>query len=289
MTTTRIHERHDRSFGFYFEACDVLEIASSPFQEIKVINTAEHGRILLIDGLTMLTEHTHHVYHEHMAHIPLACAREARTALVVGGGDGGVVTELVKHASLERIVLAEIDETVIDVSRRWFPDVAAGLDDPRVEIRIGDGAAYMGASPGAFDVIIVDSTDICDEAHEATDIASPLATEAFQADMRRALRPGGVGIQILGSPTFYRRSMARIVPWLKGQWPRYTLVRMACPFYITGEWASGLFTADGALQPTRFPLPPGALRYLTPDVARGALALPGEFASLLEPAQETVS
>lgn len=271
----RVFERHDASFGAYFEVDAILETTRTEFQEIQILDTARHGRVMLIDGLTMLTEHTHYVYHELMAHTPMACVAAPKSALVIGGGDGGVVTELVKHPNLERVVLAEIDGGVVEASRRWFPEVAAGLDDPRVEIRIGDGAAYLAAQSAAFDVIVIDSTDVCEEAGE-TAVASPLATDRFYADLKTALRPGGACTQILGSLTFYTASMTTLLQRLDGLWPRFEPLMMPCPFYITGDWIAGLFGVDGDLAPYRFPLDPARLRYANPDAVRGALAAPND-------------
>ncbi len=280
--SVRVYERHDGSFGFYFEATAVLEQSRSEYQDVLVFDTADHGRIFMLDGLTMLTARTHHVYHEMMAHLPLACVERARTALVIGGGDGGVATELVKAAEIERVVVAELDGAVVATAKRWFPDVAAGLDDPRVETRIGDGAAFLAAQADAFDLVIIDSTDICDEAHPGGAVASPLATDVFYADLKRALRPGGVAIQMLGSPTFYRRSMPALLRRLDALWPHFTPVMVPTPFYITGDWALGLMTADGDLTPRRAPVPAQDLVYFNLDVARGALALPNDVRRMLE-------
>ncbi len=280
----RIHERHDDSFGFYFEATAVLEQSRSEYQDILVFDTTDHGKIFMLDGLTMLTARTHHVYHEMMAHLPLACVERASAALIIGGGDGGVATELVKAPEMERVVVAELDGAVVDTAKRWFPDVAAGLDDPRVETRIGDGAAFLAAQADAFDLVIIDSTDICDEAHPGDAVASPLATDAFYADLKRALRPGGVAIQMLGSPTFYRRSMSPLLRRLNGLWPHFTPVMVPTPFYITGDWALGLMSVDGDLTPRRAPAPAKELAYFNLAVAAGALALPNDVQRMMEAA-----
>ncbi|MGD2133064.1 MAG: hypothetical protein PVI23_09750 [Maricaulaceae bacterium] len=281
--TTRIFEAHDASYGAYFEATEVLETVRSDFQEIQVIDTAVHGRVMLIDGLTMLTDDTHFVYHEHMAHIPAMCVDQVRDVLVIGGGDGGVVTELVKYQDIETITLAELDGAVIDVSRRWFPAVCAGLDDPRVRVEIGDGAAYLaGQGAAAFDLVIIDSTDICEEVTHTTDTAFPLATDAFFESLKTGLRPGGAAVQVLGHPVFYKTGMAKLLPRLAGIWPNMGLISMATPFYITGSWVAGLYAVDGRLDPRHAERLPKDLSYINADTARAALAQPNFLTKLMK-------
>lgn len=292
--TLRVYERHDASFGFYFEATEILEHRRSDFQELLVFDTPSQGRVFMLDGLTMLTEHTHHVYHEMMAHTPLSCVERCRDALIIGGGDGGVATELAKVAEIETITIAELDGAVVDVARQWFPEVAAGLNDPRARVMVGDGAAFVAEHVDAFDVIIIDSTDICEEAlaEDAVSmdeidadaaVASPLATDKFYADLIRALRPGGAVMQMLGSPTFYAQSFGALSQRLSGIWPQFKPVLAPTPFYITGDWGLGLYSVDGDLTPRRQPAPADSLRYFNLDVARGALALPNDVQALIAP------
>jgi spermidine synthase len=217
-----------------------------------------------------------------MAHIPAACVEELRDVLIIGGGDGGVVTELVKYPEIRSIVLAELDELVVDVSRRWFPHIAAGLDDPRVSVRIGDGAAYIADKVDAFDVVIIDSTDISEEVTHVTDTAFPLSTDKFFEDLARAMRPGAAAIQVLGNAWFHPKSIAKLLPRLKGVWPRFEVVSMPTPFYISGDWTAGLYSVDGLLEPRIFRLPEYQLEYINPETARGALAQPNFIRRMIE-------
>lgn len=279
----RFFDQCDASHGIFIDATDVLVHTQSDWQDIKIIDTEIHGRVMLLDDVIMLTQSTHHVYHEHMVHVPLACVAQPKSVLVIGGGDGGTVTELAKYPGLERIVLAELDGVVVDVSREYLPDIAAGLDDPRVEIQIGDGAAYLAENPAAFDVVIIDSTDICEDAHTTDDIASPLAADAFYAGLKAGLKPRGVAMQMLGSPTFYKAGMGKLFHRLPHLWTQFKPVLMPCPFYISGDWCAGLLTQTGELDP-RFDHPmTGSLKYYNSDVAAGSLALPNEVRALMLP------
>jgi len=279
--TTRYFDPCDASHGLFFEATALLEHVTSDWQDIKIIDTEVHGRVMLLDDVTMLTQSTHHVYHEHMIHIPMACVDAPTSALVIGGGDGGSVTELAKYPGLERIVLAELDGEVVRVSKDWLPDVAAGLDDPRVEIRIGDGAAFLAETPGAWDVVIIDSTDICNDAGHETENASPLATDAFYASLKAGLKPGGVAMQMLGSPTFYRAGMTALFHRLAPMWTGFKPALMPCPFYISGDWCAGLLSDTADLTPRFHHGLTAPLKYYNGDIALGALALPNEVRAML--------
>lgn len=279
--TTRYFDRFDDSSGLYFDATAVLHHSRSDWQDIKIIDTEKHGRVMLLDDVTMLTQSTHHVYHEHMIHIPLACIESPKDVLVIGGGDGGSVTELTKYADLEHIVLAELDGDVVEVSRKWLPDVAAGLSDPRVDIRIGDGADLLSKTPGRWDAVIIDSTDICEEAHDGEDIASPLATDAFYDSLKAGLKPGGVAMQMMGSPTFYRAGMKTLFHRLVPMWNAFRPVLMPCPFYISGDWCAGMMSESADLTPRFHHGLTQPLKYYNGEVALGALALPNEVRDLL--------
>jgi len=285
--TIRIFDQHDQSHGLFFDATTIVHHSRSDWQDIKIIETEAHGRVMLLDNITMLTQSTHHVYHEHMVHIPLACLAAPRRVLVIGGGDGGSVSELVKYPGLDAIILCELDGEVGEVSRQYLPDVAAGLDDPRVEVRIGDGAAYLADNPGSFDAIIIDSTDICDdEMHGEDAIANPLASDAFYASLKAGLTEGGVVMQMLGSPTFYRPGMRRLLQRVVPRWPSFRPVMMPCPFYISGDWCAGLLSETPGIAPRHAHDIRGPLKYFNMEIASAALALPNEVRELL-PARDT--
>ena len=117
MTKQKYFDQHTPSYGSFVEG-ELIAHEVSEWQDIKLVKTDAHGVVMLIDDVLMLSEDTHHVYHEHMVHIPLACIAAPKSVLVIGGGDGGTVTELAKYDGLERIVLAELDQAVVDVSKK---------------------------------------------------------------------------------------------------------------------------------------------------------------------------
>lgn len=160
------------------------------FQTIDILQTDAFGRILLLDEHIQLAELDEHAYHEALVHIPLLGVAKPRRALVVGGGDGGVLRELVKHSTMEQIDMVDIDGGVVEESRRHLPFVSDGaFDDPRVHLTIGDAFPYVKQDRPAYDLIIVDATDTYEE--EDGEISAALFTDEFYADCKRLLSPGG--------------------------------------------------------------------------------------------------
>lgn len=157
----------------------------SPFQHIQVLRNRTYGNVLVLDGIIQATERDEFAYQEMIANLPLYSHPHPRHVLVVGGGDGGVVREVVKHPLVESVVLCEIDERVIRVSEQFLPSMAAALKHPKVHVHIEDGVQFLRNHCDAFDVIITDSSD-----------PTGPATALFQRDyyelVRRALRPTGI-------------------------------------------------------------------------------------------------
>ena len=146
------------SYGYKFN--DVLFNDRSEYQSVKVIETEAVGRMMLLDDLIMVTDFDEFVYHEVISHIPVCLHKKPEKVVVIGGGDGGTVRELLKHQCIKEIVLCEIDEMVVEASKKFFPDLGRFLNDERVTVRIGDGVAYMQEhAAGELDLVIVDSTD----------------------------------------------------------------------------------------------------------------------------------
>ncbi len=131
----------------------------TPFQELTIVQSETLGNILLLDGIVQTTEKDEYVYHEMITHIPLFTHPNPKKVLVVGGGDGGTIREVLKHPSIEKAVLCEIDEEVIKASKEFLPTISCGLDNPKCEIFIGDGIKYVHEHKNEFDIIIIDSTD----------------------------------------------------------------------------------------------------------------------------------
>ncbi len=247
----------------------VLESRQSEHQHVAVYQTEQYGRLLALDDMVMTTEADEFVYHEMLCHPALAVADRPRHVLIVGGGDGGAVREVLKHPAVERVVLAELDGDVVDVCRRHLPSIAGRLDDPRVEIRVGDGVAYMAdAADASFDVILVDAPDPIGP-------AEGLFGERFYAQAARVLSPRGVLAAQTECPFLHGPLITRVQQALRQHFSAVGLYWAVIPTYPGAMWTFSIASRDGGAvlnEPASSIRVPG--RYWSPEVHRAAFALP---------------
>ena len=179
------------------EAARVLHEVKTEHQHLVIFENPTWGTVLMLDGVCQLTTSDEFVYHEMMAHVPLMALARPRRVLVVGGGDGGVLREVLKHPSVEKATLCEIDRAVIDLSLKHYPEIADGcLDDARADVVIADGLKYVAETREKFDAIIVDSS-------EPIGPSAVLHTREFFTDCKRALKEGGVLVTQNGLPFLF--------------------------------------------------------------------------------------
>lgn len=254
-----------------FRIFDVLYEGKSDFQEVKVLHNPFFGNVLLLDNLVMLTEKDEFYYHDMLVHVPLMCLNNPESVLIIGGGDGGTVREVLKHTSVKRVVLCEIDRMVIDVSRDYFPTISSALDDSRVEVYVGDGIEYVKSHIKEFDCILIDSTDPIGP-------AVGLFTPEFYSNVKEALKTGGVMSAQSESPAWRMDDVAGIVRNIKQAFGNARLYLCPIPCYPSGLWSFTIsFKDDG--DPCTFD-EERALKisedcvYYNPDVHKAAFALP---------------
>lgn len=168
------------------EVKKVLEEKKSKYQDILVFESTSFGNVLVLDGVVQLTDRDECAYQEMIAHLPLFSHSKPEHVLIIGGGDGGVIREVVKHSSVKSITICEIDEEVIAAGKKYFPSVASAWDDERVKLHCGDGAVFLAQpeNQGKYDVIICDSSD-------PVGPAASLFESPFYKAMHDALKDGG--------------------------------------------------------------------------------------------------
>lgn len=164
---------------------ETLETVETDYQLLEIFRGEGFGKMLALDGKIQLAESDEFIYHEMFAHVPCFAHEEPERVLVIGGGDGGVVRELLKHSCIEQIDLCEIDEQVAELCSRHFAWTEKALNDPRVDLHFLDGAAFVKNRPGWYDLILVDGPDPIGP-------GETLFTKNFLADCKRALKPGGI-------------------------------------------------------------------------------------------------
>lgn len=268
-------------FGYRATA---TEKRQTPFQKLELLETLEFGKVLRLDGRFMTSEKEEFFYHEAMVH-PAAMAHPApRKALIVGGGDGGAAEELLKHPSIERVVLAELDEAVVQFSREHLQAVHRGaLDDPRVQVSIGDGMALVDSTDERFDLAFMDLTD------PDTPASALYASESL-ARMKRVLTPDGALVLHLGSPVFHGAQVAELARSLREQFEVVRCYGLYIPLY-GAYW--GLAVASDRLDPVQLTEKQVAerlqqrkvqdLQYYNAQTHGGLFALPGYYRDLLAP------
>lgn len=224
-----IRERFQDRTELGYKVSDVLHHSVSEFQEIDVVETVALGRMLLLDGMVMTSERDEFIYHEMIAHIPMLAHPNPKNVLVIGGGDGGTIREVLKHPSVERAVLCEIDGDVIEVCKKYLPSIAGKLDDSRVVIEVRDGAAYIANHKNTFDVILIDSTDPIGPGEK-------LFTQEFYTNTLAALTENGIMACQSESPVAVPDECKRINKLLRSVFP-YVQPYTACiPSYPGGQW-----------------------------------------------------
>lgn len=255
----------------------VVHKSRTDFQDVMIFDNDTFGRVLVLDGVVQLTERDHHVYHEMIAHVPIMTHGTAIDVLIVGGGDGGTLREVLRHP-VRRVVMVEIDRDVIDLSRRHLAGVSSGaFNDSRAEIVIGDAASYVATTGERFDVIIIDSTDPVGPGER-------LFSAAFYDRCRALLRPGGIVSIQSGAPFFRPDELAAVIkrlgdcfgharPYLA---PVPTYARGLLPLILAGnEWEP--LNAPSALIRARYARIRGFTRYYTPEVHEAAFTLVPAF------------
>ena len=261
-----------------FEINDVLYSAQSPFQKVEVVDSKGFGKILLLDGFVMLTERDEFVYHEMIAHTPLFTHPEPKRVLVIGGGDGGTVREILRHPSVEHVELVDIDEMVTKVCLEYFPQVAGMLNDPRVSCFFEDGVAYVKRKETEYDLIIVDSTD-------PISVGEGLFTREFYRDCYRALNDRGILVNQSESPFWLPNIVKGIHDKLRDIFPIFHFYQAYIPTYPSGSWAFGF--ASKSTHPVnnfdvdRYHQLSLDLKYYNEEIHKAAFALPTFFRKLI--------
>ncbi|MEZ0481958.1 MULTISPECIES: spermidine synthase [unclassified Planococcus (in: firmicutes)] len=261
-------EKQTENFGITMKINKTLHTEQTDFQYLEMAETAEWGNMLFLDGMVMTSEKDEFVYHEMVAHVPLFTHPNPENVLVVGGGDGGVIREILKHPSVKKATLVDIDGKVIEYSKKFLPSIASGLEDARVEVIVGDGFMHIAESENEFDVIMVDST-------EPVGPAVNLFSKGFYAGISKALKEDGIFVAQSDNPWFTPDLIKQVQSDVKEIFPITKLYLANIPTYPSGLWS---FTI-GSKKYNPLEVPAERFhdietKYYTPELHNAAFVLP---------------
>ncbi len=223
-------ELHQGKSGLTFKVTRIVESTESEFQRIDVIETEEFGKALVLYGSLMVAEGDTNAYNEMISHVPLFVHSNPAEVLVIGGGDGGCVTNVLMHSDVKRCTICEIDGQVIETSKRHFPRLAAGFDDPRCRIILSDGKKHIEDTQEKYDVIILDLSDPIGPAAE-------LFQRTFHQSVHDRLRDDGIMIAQSESPLFNPKTVRTMYANLKAIFPVVRMYTCLMPIYPSCYWS----------------------------------------------------
>jgi spermidine synthase len=261
---------------------EVLYEGQTEFQEIKILRNKKFGRIMTLDGVVQTTEGDEFVYHEMFAHVPLLAHGNVKRVLIIGGGDGGLLEEVLKH-DVEHVTEVELDGGVVEVSKQYLSSICQGAyDDPRVNLVIGDGAKFVAETDQTFDVVLVDSTDPIGP-------GAVLFTHEFYTHCKRCLTPGGILVTQNGVPFMQGDELVSSVGHFRSLFTDGSAYVISCPTYALGFMTLGWASDDADLRrqsvttiQARFDALGIDTQYYNPAIHAAAFALPNFIVKLID-------
>ncbi len=260
-------EKHD-DIGLRFRLKNRLFSEQSEFQKVEVVETTGHGVLLAHDGMIMVTEKDEFIYHDMITHVPMFTHPNPKKVLVIGGGDGGTVREVLKHEGVQEVTMVEIDGMVVEASKKFLPQTSSMLSDPKVKLHIQDGVAFMKQSTDKFDVIIVDSS-------EPIGPATPLFNVDFYRDINERLVDDGIVVSQGESPYYDMKMQKVLVKILAEVFPKVHIYNYCNMSYPSGLW-SFTFASKGLCPLRDFSEArvQQKFQYYSPEIHRGSFMLP---------------
>lgn len=279
VVVERLYEDYAQSFT----VSDLLFEVKTEHQHLEIYQTPALGRVMLLDGVVQTTEKDEYIYHEMMVHVPLFAHPNPKRVLIIGGGDGGILREVLRHPNIEHVTQVEIDQSVIDMCKKYFPNHSNGaFDDPRAHIVIDDGKEFVANCIETFDVIISDSTDPIGP-------GEVLFTSDFYADEKKCLNPGGIMVAQNGVPFLQGDEITTTYQRLKPLYKDNGFYVTAVPTYSCGLMTLAWATDDESLrkQPVeaiteRYSRAGFTTGYYNPEVHVASFALPNYIRELMK-------
>lgn len=267
-------------FGLELTDAGKIHEEQTPFQKLEIYDTTTFGKLMTLDGCTMVTTRDNFVYHEMMAHPVLFSHPAPKRVCIIGGGDCGTLREVLKHPEVESAIQIDIDERVTRVSERFFPELCESNNDPRATLAFEDGIAWIGnAEPGSLDILIVDSTD-------PVGPGAVLYSEEFFRGCWQALGENGLLVQQSESPLVHAEKIIKPMhdTMRKAGFSDIKLHQFQQVCYPTGWWSCTIAAKSGKIRFAResaaekLTLP---TKYYNAEIHKGSAALPQFLKELL--------
>jgi len=276
-----IEETLHADFRTALKADKVLYDSETDQQRLVLFENATFGRVLTLDGVVQTTEGDEFIYHEMLAHLPILAHGAAKKVLIVGGGDGGLLEEVLKHSAIKKVTQVEIDAGVVEFSKRFLPSICkSAYDDRRLDLVIADGVDFVAQCPERYDVVLVDSTD-------PVGPGEVLFTETFYGKAKNCLAEGGILVTQNGVPFLQGDELKHTMRAFKALFADAACYLATVPSYTGGPMAFGWGSGDAAKRQVslevleqRYKDSGITTRYYNPAVHRAAFALPNYIVEL---------
>ncbi len=271
-------EIHGKSSGITIKVKDVLKCVKTKFQTLKVYDTEDYGKLLTLDDIVMTTEKDEFIYHEMIVHVPLFSHENPENVLIIGGGDGGTLREVLKHKTVKNVDMVEIDEEVVNTSKEFFPNFAKAFESPKANVIFDDGIEFVKNKKAKYDVVIVDSTD-------PINVGEGLFTTDFYKNCYNILKENGILTNQSESPFHSPEWVRSIYEKLNRAFPIVKMYRAEVPTYPPGIWSFGFcskvtYPVEN-FQKNRFNEYKLKLKYYNEEIHKAAFALPNFVKELI--------
>lgn len=272
-------ELHNHAAGLTVKVNRLVESTQSKFQRIDIIENDFFGKILVLYGSLMAATNDNNVYNEMITHVPLFVHPNPKNVLIIGGGDCGALTEVLKHPEVKKCTMCEIDKMVVEVSNRHLPHLAAGVKDKRARLVFADGKDFIAKSKEKFDVIILDLSDPIGP-------AADLFQKPFHKKVFDALNPDGIMLAQSESPYYHQDAVKAMYKNVRSIFPIVEMYTAHMPIYPSALWSfafcSKKYHPVKNFDAKRYDRQKPKTRYYNKDIHTAAFALPEYVKSLVK-------
>lgn len=274
MTDWFTETLHD-DFRLALQGSTVLCETQTAYQKLVILENDTFGRVMMLDDVFQTTERDEFIYHEMLTHVPIFAYGSVESVLIIGGGDGGALEEVLKHKDIQKVTMVEIDETVVEMSKKYLTSICGNaFDDPRTDLVIADASDFVANCKDCYDVIIIDSTDPIGP-------GEVLFTKHFYQSCQQCLTYSGILITQNGMPFLQIQELRDSLSNLKELFSDVACYTATIPTYSGGVMAFGWATDDTTLRTDsvdalnrRYERSEIDTLYYTPEIHQAAFALP---------------